>query len=257
MTPNDNYSIETDLCGVIFSSVSLVLSMVFIITTFKALSQAGDLIATGDRDGRVKITKFPMNFEIDSFCIGHKGAITDLMFSKKHLFSGSSVKIKQDGFVKVWSLETSEYVDELDISTLIDMPKPHVQEMHHHCRDRRIVVVLKNLSKVVWFDYDKRGKIEKKFFCDLPLITSVISSCWDFHGLFWVGARDRSSPISMFFIDLEMAKVFDVDVLQDHRYKALKKHLFRKTNALQYQNHLTSHKQLFIDRILPSSYIML
>lgn len=62
----------------------------------------------------------------------------------------------------------------------------------------------------------------------MPL--DIIASCWDFHGLFWAGTANKENPFILFFIDLEQACIYEVDEAQDHRYKAVKKHVFGVLN---------------------------
>uniref|UniRef100_A0A6G3MFM2 tRNA (Guanine-N(7)-)-methyltransferase non-catalytic subunit WDR4 (Trinotate prediction) n=1 Tax=Henneguya salminicola TaxID=69463 RepID=A0A6G3MFM2_HENSL len=207
ITPNDEnvifcdvagnvycYHIETKTEGLLFTCISTILSM--------SICHNGRFIATGDRDARIRITKFPNNCEIESFCVGHNGPITSLLFTKTFLISGSF-----DGVVKIWDYHTSKCISSIDLALKMDIENPVVQAIHHHCRIKRIAVVVKKSYKILWFDYNKTGTVEATFVCELPIQLNIISSCWDFHGLFWVGSDNNDPPIVMFFIDLEMPKV--------------------------------------------------
>lgn len=71
-------------------------------STLTSVASSEHLIATGDRDGKLRISRFPDAFVIESFCLGHTEFITCLEWvCGERLVSGAG-----DGTVRLWEAKS-------------------------------------------------------------------------------------------------------------------------------------------------------
>jgi len=64
-----------------------------------AISHAGDLVLTADRDEKIRVSRFPNAYNILNFCLGHTEFVTCLcLVGEDQILSGSG-----DGTVRLWN----------------------------------------------------------------------------------------------------------------------------------------------------------
>jgi tRNA (guanine-N(7)-)-methyltransferase subunit TRM82 len=74
------------------------------------------LIASSDRDNRVRVSKFPKTCDIQSFCLGHTAFVTRLAWiDDKRLVSGGG-----DGFLRLWQADTGVELAALHLGNCIE-----------------------------------------------------------------------------------------------------------------------------------------
>ena len=79
------------------------------------ISYANGLVATADRNEKVRISQFPRCEEIESFCLGHTDFVSDVQF-----LSGTRlVSCGGDGYLRVWDAATGECVSERQHSDVV------------------------------------------------------------------------------------------------------------------------------------------
>jgi WD40 repeat protein len=69
------------------------------------------LVATCDRDNRIRVSNYPKSHDIQSFCLGHTAFVTRLAWvDDDRLVSGGG-----DGFLRLWHVNTGKEVAKLDL----------------------------------------------------------------------------------------------------------------------------------------------
>lgn len=78
-----------------------------------ALSSKSNLIATADRDNRIRISRLQQPFVIETFCLGHTDFITSLAWicDGKFLISASN-----DGTLNIWNPYNGKLIDSMKVS---------------------------------------------------------------------------------------------------------------------------------------------
>lgn len=76
-------------------------------STVTSLAMSSDLIATADRDSKLRISRFPQAFVIESFCLAHEGFITCVRWvSNDRLLSAAG-----DGTLRLWDARVGRLLD--------------------------------------------------------------------------------------------------------------------------------------------------
>lgn len=121
-SPENNSFFIGDRFGDVFSyrskESSELLGHLSIIT---GISFANDFLVTADADAKIRVSKYPNTFTVQSFCLGHTGFISSLVCVPEHsrLFSSSA-----DGTIRIWDMITGEQLDiisSLDGSPIVSM----------------------------------------------------------------------------------------------------------------------------------------
>lgn len=71
------------------------------ICTFMCFAIDNDIIASGDRDGRLRISKYPQTYDIKSFGFFHEQFVSSVAF----LSDGGIITSDADGFIAKWTRE--------------------------------------------------------------------------------------------------------------------------------------------------------
>ncbi|XP_045478079.1 tRNA (guanine-N(7)-)-methyltransferase non-catalytic subunit wuho [Harmonia axyridis] len=81
-----------------------------------ALTDCGKYIITSDRDEKIRVSKFPNSYNIQSFCLGHEEFVLSVIIVQNKLISASG-----DGTVRFWDyldgkqlsvINTNDYINE-------------------------------------------------------------------------------------------------------------------------------------------------
>jgi len=93
----------------ILGHVSLLLDLL--------LSCNGKFLITCDRDEKIRVSRFPNAYNIESFCLGHSEFVSSLALMPLHpdlLVSSSG-----DGSIRIWHFETGEERASINVSELV------------------------------------------------------------------------------------------------------------------------------------------
>lgn len=92
--------------------------------TVTTIAKGKKYIASGDREGRIRVSRFPDAFVIQSFCLGHSEFVTSLTWtgvSERLLSSGG------EGCVRLWDSTTGDEIACLNVGE-IDVVRECVKE---------------------------------------------------------------------------------------------------------------------------------
>ncbi|KAJ0399156.1 hypothetical protein P43SY_007305 [Pythium insidiosum] len=98
--------LDRDLKSLLGHTTSMVTAM--------ATAAEGSLLLTADRDEKVRVSQFPRTSLVQSYCLGHKAALTAVASSV--MTPDLAVSTSLDNTIKLWRLSTGE---ELDSSALL------------------------------------------------------------------------------------------------------------------------------------------
>ncbi|KAF6773356.1 hypothetical protein AHF37_07338 [Paragonimus kellicotti] len=94
----------SDFTGLVGKSESLSLMLGHLsILTDVAISDDCTLLATCDRDEKIRISRFSQPFVIEAFCLGHESFITQLAFCPRSYYL---VSAGGDSFLRLWEART-------------------------------------------------------------------------------------------------------------------------------------------------------
>ena len=83
-----------------------------------ALSHHGDLVLTADRDEKIRVSRFPRAYNIETFCLGHTEFVTCLCLAeeKDQILSGSG-----DGTVRLWNYREGVELCRLEVTEQVGL----------------------------------------------------------------------------------------------------------------------------------------
>lgn len=105
------YKVQNEASCVILGHLSMLLDV--------KLSDCGKFVVTCDRDEKIRISRFPNAFNIESYCLGHREFVTNV-----EVFGGLLVSASGDGTVRFWDflkgaqlgvIDTNEQVDDKNL----------------------------------------------------------------------------------------------------------------------------------------------
>lgn len=138
-----------------------------------SISKVGSyMLATTDRDGKVRITALPENIaegahNIVSFCLGHEKFVSSCSFlidgksKSEYIVTGGG-----DGLVKLWNPQTGEELDSVNVT----LP---VLDMVTRTEEDVVFLVLDGSAKIVTISVNERKLQILMHETDIPLITGV------------------------------------------------------------------------------------
>ncbi|KAJ3408068.1 WD repeat-containing protein 4 [Chytridiales sp. JEL 0842] len=195
ISPDGKFILVGDKFGDVFSipiddyesNGKLLLGHVSIITDL-TLSRDGKYIITADRDEKIRVSKYPLTYDIQSFCLGHKEFVTcicKLPNSDNLLVSGGG-----DSSILVWDFILGERVQKVNLAdafgnkdgtpfnnqAVISIKSSPVSGM--------IAVLLDSLPSVILFDATKRSHLVLKQ--RIPLSGVALDIEFDKKGNLWI-----------------------------------------------------------------------
>ncbi|KAJ3191623.1 WD repeat-containing protein 4 [Irineochytrium annulatum] len=187
----------------------LMLGHVSIITDMD-FSVDGGLIITADRDEKVRVTKYPHTFEVQSFCLGHKqlsamtnrccestpeltnqnayrfvSSISHYPGAPNQLISGGG-----DPHLLVWDILTGDRLQTVDLSSHVaDInPEPSKQLYVSHIipsdTARAVAVTCHAIPCALIYSAAKAGEL--RMAQRVPLPSAPLGAAWDCDGRLWV-----------------------------------------------------------------------
>lgn len=84
-------------------------------STVTDIALIGGVIASGDRDNKIRLSKYPLSYVIEAFCLGHEEFVTSVCWWGDRLLSGSG-----DGSVRMWDRDgTSVGINKIGESDVV------------------------------------------------------------------------------------------------------------------------------------------
>lgn len=127
---------------------SLILGHVSIITDMQ-MSPSGRLLVTADRDEKIRLSRYPNCYNIESFLLSHRGFVSRISFSQCGRFLCSA---GSDGLLLLWSVEEACCLAEANFRTLVNSADALVNGLHWI--DDKLLLTFEGLSKTAVFRVD-------------------------------------------------------------------------------------------------------
>lgn len=102
------YNVQSETSDVLLGHLSMLLDV--------KLSDCGKFVVTCDRDEKIRVSRFPNAYNVESYCLGHREFVTNV-----EVFGGLLVSASGDGTVRFWDflkgvqlgvIDTNEQVDD-------------------------------------------------------------------------------------------------------------------------------------------------
>lgn len=100
-------------------------------------------IITGDRDEKIRVSKYPQTHEIHTFLLGHKSFISKLALDDV-LVSGGG-----DDFLLVWDYQNGKLLKRIDLRPYV--PDINIAVCGLQIKNNKIIVAIEGLKKVLIF----------------------------------------------------------------------------------------------------------
>jgi len=215
-----------------FQSFRVLMGHFCSIITSISLSQGQDLLATSDRDGRCRITKFPDNpmegaHEIKSYCFGHHNFVSQSAFvaieGKEILISGGG-----DGRVKIWEIEDGKQLD----SCLVG--EEAVLNIVPAVDKRSAVVVMNGSTMIHYFTFHDLKLFRQELQLNVPVITDSYVDC---QGKFWFVGPVGLQGVVIACAEIQDGKLVQCEIEED--FQSITKQ--REGDQAVSQGHLPSY----------------
>ncbi|KAI8817955.1 WD40-repeat-containing domain protein [Fimicolochytrium jonesii] len=161
---------------------ALILGHVSMLTDM-ALSHDGQYLLTADRDEKVRVSRYPLAFDILQFCLGHNDFISSIhipSFAPNLLISGGG-----DPFLLTWDWMTGKIIQKIELSVPQDNPFIFVvTSITSHPLSSLFVVTLELVNQVLIFDASNPEdvkEVQKLDVADEPL-----NVAFDSEGKLWI-----------------------------------------------------------------------
>eukprot|EP00002_Diphylleia_rotans_P012699 TRINITY_DN2485_c1_g1_i1.p1 TRINITY_DN2485_c1_g1~~TRINITY_DN2485_c1_g1_i1.p1 ORF type:complete len:416 (-),score=94.03 TRINITY_DN2485_c1_g1_i1:205-1452(-) len=161
----------------------------YAVLTDMALSRDRKLIATSDRDEKIKVSLFPKTYIAKTFCYGHTQFVTNIGFLNDRLVSGAG-----DGTLRVWNpltgamLSTSSFVHREGKLSLELVPREMITDKYIYPEEieenapvvskiviceakKKVFVTVEGHRALYVFNYDDTNAEEPRFFQNQEPIT--------------------------------------------------------------------------------------
>ena len=118
------------------------------------------VIVTGDRDEKVRISRYPDAYNIITYCLGHKSSILGVVFCTQNILCSGAA----DGFIKLWSWKESGR-EVFSIAPCGEGSSDAVIPADYHAKTQSVAVLAEG-TKAVWIyrlvEAEKRLELVKK-----------------------------------------------------------------------------------------------
>ncbi|KAJ3006514.1 WD repeat-containing protein 4 [Thoreauomyces humboldtii] len=179
ITPDDEAAKEALILG----HVSMLTAM--------TMSKGGDYVLTADRDEKVRVSRYPLAFDIIQFCLGHKEFISALhipSFAPHLLISGGG-----DPFLLSWDYHAGKILQTIPLVAQGSNAEVTVTSIISHPKSKIVAVTLEGSSSVLLFSaQDPTAVVQLP---TLELASTQHSVAFDSPGNLWIAA-DPVSPTS-------------------------------------------------------------
>ncbi|KAJ3175023.1 tRNA (guanine-N(7)-)-methyltransferase non-catalytic subunit trm82 [Geranomyces variabilis] len=163
---------------------ALILGHVSLLTSM-TLTHDGNYILTADRDEKVRVSRFPLAFDIVQFCLGHEKFVSAIhipAFAPDLLISGGG-----DQFLLTWNFMAGRIVQKIPLDELEGQVA--VSAIESHAATKVVAVILDSLKKVLL--YDAADSTNLKLIQKLDLPTDPLHVCFDNDGHLWIALAPR------------------------------------------------------------------
>ncbi|KAI8801639.1 WD40-repeat-containing domain protein [Cladochytrium replicatum] len=177
----------------------LLLGHVSMITDM-VLPQDRKFVITADRDEKIRVSKYPLTFSIQTFCLGHKEFVSSLNipdFAPDRLISGGG-----DPFILVWDWLQGRRVQSLPLPELIgsEALAPYtVLSIKSHSKNSVVAIIFEKLNVMLILKPSKNVVGEFELAQKIPLEHDPLAIEFDHDGKLWVayGPRDERQNSSL------------------------------------------------------------
>lgn len=193
-----------------FQSFTVLMGHFCSIITSISLSQGQDMLATSDRDGRVRITKFPDDpmegaHEIQSYCFGHQNFVSQSTFvtagDKEILMSGGG-----DGCMKIWEIEDGKQLDSCCLG------EEAVLNIVPAIDKRSAVVVMNGSPMIHYFTFQDLQFSSQELKLNIPVITDSYVDCL---GKFWFVGPVGQQGIVIACAEIQDGALVECEIQED------------------------------------------
>ncbi|KAJ3034130.1 WD repeat-containing protein 4, partial [Rhizophlyctis rosea] len=176
----DVYSVKRDDAegqeSLILGHVSMLTDLVF--------SQDGKFIITADRDEKIRVSHYPLAYDVEGFCLGHRSYVSKLHllpFASDILLSGGG-----DPAILSWDWQTGQIIQKIDLDfpSEADPKSLALTSIHSHSTTKLIAVTLESQPYVLL--YDAADPRDVKFREKVEVGTEVLDCEFDREGNLWV-----------------------------------------------------------------------
>ncbi|EGG13507.1 WD40 repeat-containing protein [Cavenderia fasciculata] len=130
-------------------------------------------ILTADRDEKVRVSKYPHAFDIESFCLGHTQFVSKLLIKNDILLTGSG-----DGTIKVWKWKDGQLLQSINMFDKIknEAPEPAavLTTIPLYISNDRVYVYVEEHSTLFTFKY-ANNVIDESSFSSIQLESSPLA----------------------------------------------------------------------------------
>ncbi|KAJ3045736.1 WD repeat-containing protein 4 [Rhizophlyctis rosea] len=161
---------------------ALILGHVSMLTDM-AMSADGKHIITADRDEKIRVSQYPLSYEIETFCLGHRSFISHLhllSFAPDVLLSGGG-----DPALLSWDFASGEIIQKIELGVSDEEAKTlAITSIQSHAETRKVAVLLESKPYVLLYNAQDPHNIELEVKLELP--GEAMDIAFDRAGNVWV-----------------------------------------------------------------------
>ncbi|KAJ3159796.1 tRNA (guanine-N(7)-)-methyltransferase non-catalytic subunit trm82 [Geranomyces michiganensis] len=164
---------------------ALILGHVSLLTSM-TLTHDGNYILTADRDEKVRVSRYPLAFDIVQFCLGHTKFVSAIHIpacAPNLLISGGG-----DPFLLTWDFMAGKILQRIPLEE--NEGQVAVSAIESHASTKVVAVILDSLQKVLL--YDASDSTNLKLIQKLELPTDPLNICFDADGHLWIALAART-----------------------------------------------------------------
>ncbi|KAI9099936.1 WD40-repeat-containing domain protein [Phlyctochytrium arcticum] len=161
--------------GLILGHVSMLTAM--------TLAPEGNFLLTADRDEKIRVSKYPLAFDIVEFCLGHTDFVSSLHipYGSKTLLSGGG-----DNEIFVWSYLEGKLLQKLPLGHIPKTEKIAIVRITSCNVNRTVAVAVEGKSEVYLFQSPADAAQPLQALLPLSTPRPVLDVLFDADGKLWV-----------------------------------------------------------------------